>query len=304
MPLEGVPKHKLGPKGGLSLEDGTPLPIPIEESKERNIADIHDDLFAKGIFTKSMIKSWIRCPQAFEQRYVYGRREKPGFALQYGSLGHWMMEEWGKAELEKLPLIEEELHQQLHDRWVREEIRAPKDTTRDEKINKLMTLYRSWRMKWRSFGLGEIEGIEVPLGYDGDIEFGGVPVAGHPDILFENVCGDYKIVKSNSSYRKGVEHNLLEMGFYAALAGKKENFLFPMIHDFKTNRKSPVEKHGGTLTADQMHIAEDMVAKVADAIKKGVFPATHVIDQYPCTKMWCGFYGSCPHTKGRSPRGV
>jgi hypothetical protein len=93
---------------------------------ERDIGAIHDTLFAQGIWTKSMLKTYLRCPIQFERRYVYGEKEPPGWALGVGIMSDVLLQRWGERELEGKNLPDEEARQILHEQWKAEGLDAMK----------------------------------------------------------------------------------------------------------------------------------------------------------------------------------
>jgi hypothetical protein len=267
------------------------------------IGEQHEALFARGIYTKSMLKTYFNCPVQFEQRYIYGRKEAPGWALGMGLTMHDLMEVWGTRKLSGEPLSEAEARQLLSDRWNVRMAGLIPQVPKDQQIDRFIQLYRDWLATYKTLSLGQLVAVEKTYGEEGDVKLGVVPIAGHPDTEWTRGPGDYKIVKSTSQYRKIKQRtpwaNTLEHVFAATLTGKDHSALFPFIHDFKTRRKPWVEENGLVVNERHRSVVTEAVERAVAAIGRGDFPANpRNIGQFPCTPDYCGFFGTCPVTRG------
>ena len=274
---------------------------------ERDIGAVHDTLFRKGIWTKSMLKTYLRCPVQFERRYVYGEKEPPGWAMALGTVSDRMLQVWGERTMAVKVFTDEEAREILHEDWKAEMTGlvpppAEPHKTADAKIGSLMKCYKEFKRKIPTYGLRKLKLVQPALGYDGDIMLGDVPIAGHPDFVFG--CGpvDLKTVKNNSGYRKnGLLGNLADYVFQSALTDEWRSALLLFIHNFKTDRQDRVEYKSERLAGPgrgAVDACTEVLYRVSAAVARGDFPPTVTLGSYPCVKEWCGFYGKCPVTKG------
>ena len=272
----------------------------------RDIGATHDMLFEKGIWTKSMLKTYLRCPVTFEQRYVYGAKEPPGWAMALGNLSDNMLQVWGERTMAAKPFPDEEAREYLHESW-KELIAGPRLVAppsephphADQKIGSLMKCYKEFKRKIPALRLNKLTHVQPAFGYEGDILLGAVPIAGHPDFVFDVGPVDLKTVKNNSAYRKnGLLGNLPDYVFQAVLAGNMRSALLLFIHNFKTDRQDRVEYKSENLKPVVLDTTTEILHRVATAVARGDFPPTVTTGTYPCVKDWCGFYGKCPVTKG------
>jgi len=283
----------------------------VAAESARDIGATHDMLFQRGIWTKSMVKSYLRCPASFEQRYVYGKKEPPGWALAIGSVNDSLFDAWGRRYLEtKESLPAQEARQILSDCWQREVKEAgvkPDDRdphkTKDAKLGSLMKGYSEWVERFHSFKLGRLLEVQPAYGYDGGVLLGDVPIAGHPDFIWSWGPVDLKTTKSTSPTRTGgFWPRSLDLVFQSTLTGNFDHSgILIVVHDFKSDRMPRIEHHDHEVLPVHREMMTEQVGRVVEAVKKGSFPATAAgsLGKYPCGPTWCGYFGkSCPVTKG------
>lgn len=269
----------------------------------KDIGSVHDSLFKKGIWTKSMVQTYIKCPELFRLRYVEGQREAPGYYTVLGKSPHEVLEVLGRQEIDGLGVwTTDQIKAALSERWDvnMDDVDMIPGGDKDNKLPDFLKIIQEWKRRKKSLtkGFGKLEAVEAAYGYDGGIKLGDVPIAGHADAVWENAVGDYKVVKQTSPYRKDKPFNL-ELVFYHALTGKPEAYLFPMVHDFKRNMNR-VFRVGGEIKDWQKQMACDIVGEIDRAVKAGNFPLVHMNpgESFPCRAKWCGFFGKCRYTKG------
>lgn len=279
------------------------------------VADIgtsHDELFAKGIWTKSMINTYMRCPVQFEQRYIYGRKEPPGWAMCVGIVADRLVQVWGErvmrrghlslpegdlSSMEVRDLLSTYWDQEIGQRGIVPDEREP-HKTKDAKLQSLTRCFEDWRICVPQWGLGQVEAVQPFYGADGSMELDGVPIAGHPDLVFEQAAADLKCVKQTSMYRKGgLYGSLMDYVFQSLLTGKKNSSLLVMIHDFKTSAQTRVEHKPERIRQPVIDMTSEIVQRVDMAVRRGDFPPFNKVGSYPCMAKWCGFWGICPVTK-------
>lgn len=266
--------------------------------------NVHDEFFKEGIWTKSMVNTYLSCPIKFEQRYIKGIKSPPGFATVIGLTMHDLLEVWGIRKIKGLPLNIEEAVQTLHDNWAarsenlegEEKAKAVKE--KDGKILKLSQLYQKWTQRVDSFGLGRLRGVETLIGADKTVPFGGAHLAGHIDCEWDIGPGDYKVVSQRSRYRRPDPYRL-ELILYGVLTGKSTAALFPMVHDFVRPNDKDIEMVDMAVTQSKIDMAEEVVGRVVEAVSKGSFPPNPEIGKGLCQRKYCGYFGTtCPVTKG------
>lgn len=278
----------------------------LKAASSRDISATHDALFAKGIWTKSMVKMYLRCPVQFEQRFVLGRKEAPRWALAVGSVADGLFQEWGRRALAGASLTPAEARDALSDLWklyvvepgVRPEEGDPHPTA-DAKLAALLRIYEEWLTLVLQSGLGPLREVQPAYGYDGGVRLGGVPIAGHPDFVFRGPA-DLKCVSQKSAFLRGdFWANLADWVFQSALVGTTESNLIVTVHDYVRAGPSRVKLLlEPNLPPSAFGVMGEQVARVAEAVRRGSFPPTVTVGAYPCTAKWCGFFGSCPVTKG------
>lgn len=276
-----------------------------------SVGEIHDSLWEKGIYTKSMIGQWYKCGIQTERRHVYGEKYPPGFVVAMGSTYAALKDVgWGKRLLAgQQPMEDEEARQFVSEEWARQMEHVEEPEAKDvmlaaDKQRRIIDAYHTfdaqWRMEWYK-ETGQLVGSEMGIGYDGSVSVVDrhgtkVFIAGTVDMLFEEAVADDKFVGSRSRYRKYNRWDY-EPAHLALVTGRRKFFLFPAIHDFA--RKVDVEKKDCPQGEDTLTVAKDKIGSFKRAIDLGLFPAPNVQPgTFPCHPKWCGYFGrTCPLTQ-------
>jgi hypothetical protein len=290
----------------------TNVPKPVVDMSTvtvpKSIAEWHDTLWEKGIYTKSMVTQFFKCPIQTERRHVYGEKFPPGFVVMMGSTYARLMEEWGKRHLEGKFLEEGEVPELVHDYWKERMSNVDEPEAKDavlavEKKGRIIQCFAAWEVLYGEVRdeLGLLTGAEEKIGYDGSIvvedQHGTkVKLAGTLDKVFEDGNADDKFVGMKSRYRRFGPWDY-EMAHAALVTGKEKSFLFPAIHDFKN--KVEVEKKDCTQTPATLKVAIDKVGAFKRSIDAGIFtPPSCNPGVFPCMPKFCGYFGrTCPLTK-------
>jgi CRISPR/Cas system-associated exonuclease Cas4 (RecB family) len=265
-----------------------------------HIAETHRRLWKEGILTKSMVTKFMRCPESLYQLMELEQEAKPTFWMVQGNVTGDTLEEWGLRRLAGTPFPLEESRQFLSDRWDHHMagIELPQGITKDERLSTYKQLLIDHERAVKVFNR-ELVGVEVPYGYDGDVELGGVKIAGHPDQVWKDVVVDLKTVKSSSPYLLQ-QLVCIELAMYGQLTGLKRGDYVCLVHNLKTRRTPWVRRITYKLTDAVMESAGNTLAAVRRSIDAGAFPPVlpKGIGTYPCIEPWCDYYGRCNYTKG------
>ncbi len=285
----------------MGLLGGTFAGPSVQRFSDNQSADgktIWQRLFDQGIYTKSMLKTYLRCPEDFYQQYVLGREQAPSWFTSLGKSMHDLLELWGQRLLVGNKRVDpKEARQLLSDGWDNhmQDVEIPEGERKDAKLKVFVQLFDTFRTAYRRERLGKLEAVEQAYGYDGKLMLGRVPIAGHADQVWTRGIVDAKVVKHTSKYRKPDPFDI-ELVMYSIMSGKKWAALMPMVHTLKTPK---VEYIGREITPLQVEVVTASVESIVDAINAGNFPRTvEKIGQYPCTEKWCDWFGTCRLTKG------
>lgn len=273
------------------------------------IGQRHDWLWNRGIWTKSMVKSFDRCQIAAGLRYglVTGEPEfeAPGFAAEFGLTYDDLLKEWAKAKLAKRVLGREEVVQILSDRWDSRMKDNPMVLPGDkgEAMRKLLAMYDLWveaSKKVRREN-GALIGHDVGLGFDGDKQIAGISIAGHLDLQYAKAVVDIKTAKAKNVRFHNVGPMDLEVVIYSVLADVPKVEKSILVHDLVAGPELRFNKN----IVEEPHIKAaglklERLSHLVDKAKSDptILQPPHEIGVYPCHPTWCGYFGrSCPVTK-------
>ena len=289
--------------------------VPREENPQlkvilpgMSIGEIHDSLWERGIYTKSMVTQFFKCPIQTERRHVYGEKYAPGFVVMMGSAYASLMEYWAKKHLAGEFLEDGEVVDVTNDIWARKMADVEEPEAKDailaiEKKRKIVECFSAWEVLYGEVrdNLGLLTAAEVGMGYDGNIIVTDsvgtdIKIAGTFDKVFEDGVADDKFVGMKSRYRKFTRWDY-EMAHLSMVTGHRKSFLFPAIHDFKN--KVEVETKDCTQTEGTIQVATDKLGAFKRSIDAGIFcPPSCNPGVFPCMPKFCGFFGrTCPLTK-------
>ena len=285
--------------------------MTLQPAPLRSIGEVHAELIERGIFTKSMVGTVDKCPIRLGLRHgwITGTEEKhvPGFAAAYGGLNHGLIETWASREIRGELLPYEEVRQLLHDRWpgaMQGADGVPPPSHRDGYVDRLVALHRQWRAIHRKGYYGKLVGTERSYGYDGSVLLGGIPIAGHVDLLYERAVLDPKTCNQRSGYRKPGPFTY-ELAHYSALTGLPDAGFVPHVHDLAVPK---TEVALITVTEQAKQVAACKLERVAELVSKAK-QSPGVLTPPPegpmsgigkglCTPRFCGYFGTvCPVTK-------
>jgi len=269
-----------------------------ERGHQTHIGQTHKRLFEQGIWTKSMLAKYKRCPEEFYREFVLGIESIPTWHMRLGNSMGDLMEEWGRRHLrgEKLPPVEAGAF--LETRWAENMagLEPPGDTDHPGVYrSNFLSLYRKFLSEPLVVN-GKLENVEAPYGYDGSVKMGDVAIAGHPDQVWENMVVD---VKTRGATARALRMNLdwsMERVIYSVLTGKELAAYLNMIHGHKDGTR--LEWKPVRVTRTHVDIVTEEVNSIVDAVKKGSFPSIHEAGNYPCMEKWCFHFGKCRKTKG------
>lgn len=272
--------------------------VKTDRGHQTHIGQTHKRLFEQGIWTKSMLQKYKRCPEEFYQEFVLGIEPVPTWHMRLGNSMGDLMEEWGKRHLrgEKLPTADAMAF--LANRWA-ENMKGlePPEEAEDPLVYKsrFITLYDKFKAGPAN-NLGKLEAVEAPFGYDGQTKLGDVAIAGHPDQVWEGAVVDIKTRKHDARVLRMKLDWSMERVIYGVLTGKEVAGYMNLIHGGPAGTR--IEWKPITITPAHVDIVTEEVNSIVDAVKKGSFPAVHEVGNYPCVSKWCFHYGKCRKTKG------
>jgi CRISPR/Cas system-associated exonuclease Cas4 (RecB family) len=265
-----------------------------------HIAATHKRLWEQGILTKSMVTKFMRCPEDLYQTYVLGVEPVPTFWMNQGNITGDTLEEWGIRRLAGAQFTEPERTQMLSDRWDHhmEGVKLPPGITKDGRIRTYLQLLSDHDAAVDATKRA-LAGVEVPYGYDGDIELGGVKIAGHPDQVWDTAVTDIKTCKSSSPYLNK-QLVCMELAMYAHMTGHRKAEYVCLVHNLKTRRTPWVRRISYDFSDAMMNSAGETLAAIRKCIDAGAFPPVlpKGIGSYPCVADWCDHHGSCRYTTG------
>lgn len=268
-----------------------------DRTHQSHIGQTHKRLFEQGIWTKSMLQKYKRCPEEFYQEFVLGIEPVPTWHMRLGNSMGDLMEEWGRRRLRGEKLLTGDAAKFLAERWdanMKGLVPPPEAEKPEVYKSRFLTLYGKFQAL--DLGLGKLEAVEAPCGYDGSIKLGDVAIAGHPDQVWEGAVADIKTRKHDARILRMKMDWSMERVIYSVLTGKDTSGYFNMIHGGP--RGTQLEWKPVKVTRTHVGIVTEEVNSIVEAVKKGSFPSIHEIGNYPCMDKWCDHYGRCRKTKG------
>lgn len=259
----------------------------------------------RGYVSVSQANQYLKCPKAYEFRYIY---EEPiqrnsymvqGSAIHKGAeaLHNVLMDGGATPPLEYTLDSYADAHKELFDsEVVIEEEDVSVDAIKDVGI--------AMMSEYHMGATGQLDDLitkeRMPRVYPVAVEKryyvaltprdrDPVPFLAIVDLEEPTKVADLKTKRQKGSQSE--TDNSLQLSLYAAATGKPDVGLHQLV--------KPTKKLGpryirttNVRTPDEIQHAVEILADVADGIAAGYFPRSDP-DQWWCTQKWCGFWDKC-----------
>ena len=245
-----------------STTEGTKATRKVEENPWVRI-------LPKGYLSPSSVDVYLKCPHAFELRYVMGfKSEEVGSNRVQGSAIHKAIErgdeDWSKAWGEMKEDITE---------WEEKE----------DEIKKRISVFQGLYEK------DPVEAEEVEIQVKGEV--GGIPAEGYVDAKVDGGIVDYKVVKRAKTLLE-VEKGI-QFGVYSLLTGVDS----VEAYCFVKTKVPQVKRVKGVRTKKSNERVAEVFRGVAEGIKKGSFPVC-APDAWNCCERYCDMWRYCRNGGG------
>jgi len=273
--------------------------------REGGEADFWDKL-PQGYLSVSQVEQYLKCGEAYRQRYILGKPFVSNNFIVQGRCVHYAAEQFNLNLIhKKKPLETEETVQYFVDKHNRELndgqdlelLDVPSwDAVKDEGIG-LIKMYRAGAMgDLRDGKTGETLATIKPIAAEKALrvvleprDSSPVPFVGIVDIVEEESLSDIKV--KNKQAPQNETDNSIQLTIYSHILGKPTVRLEQLVKKSKT--KSPrYVRTTAVRSAKEARHAVDIIGDVATNIAEGRFPRTHP-NNWWCTKKWCKFWDDC-----------
>ena len=274
--------------------------VLLEGSDGKNLDDVYEQLvkeaaieestyaLPRGYLSWSQVGSYMRCPKAYEWRYIKGIISPPPARMAEGSAIHKGLEAGHREQKKthKVPPLDVFLDA-WHMKWknVSKEIKDWEgETSRIVEVRDktFLTDYRATRVP-----------VLRPVGVEERFYsmLGKIPVLGFIDLIDHEKSGktvvDVKVVSRTKSEADVNSDGQLTL--YSCVTGVEQ----VRFDCFVKLKKAPVIKTiSSTRTATDHVWIERVFDGVAKAISTGIFPPCDP-SSWICSEKWCGFWDIC-----------
>lgn len=253
-----------------------------------------------GHISVSQVSTYMKCPKAYEFRYVKGIIAPPKAMMAEGKAMHRALEVGQQERLKSKQLTPLDILFDAHsDSWKyqRTDVEIWDEDSPEKVILKRSKIFlREYHKRFMPYQkpLGvekrlwiSTSNLHIPiLGYIDLIVEDTKPQSRHEPVMPQEQVVDYKV--TSKSISQGETDSSLQLTTYAHATG-----LSTVGFDMFVKTKAPqVKTIKSTRSAKQWKWAERIFEEVGKAISAGVFPPGDPAS-WACTEKWCGYWGRC-----------
>jgi len=267
-------------------------------------ADFYTDGLPKGYLSVSQVNQYLKCGEAYYQKYVLEQTTPSSFFQVQGRAIHSAAEAMHNSLIKGTLISHEEALQaysDLHDAEIDDVVddTAPEELT----AGKLKDIGLRLTSEYHVVASGDARApggvrIDPPKPVAAEFAFRvqleqegkpSVPFLGYIDLVEETAISDLKTKKKAAS--QGEVDNSLQLSMYAHVTGKPDVRLDQLIRPTKSHNGKFVRTRALRTRQEVLH-AVDIVCGVAEDITAGRFRKS-TPDAWWCTAKWCPFWHRC-----------
>jgi len=289
------------------VEDETKIK-GLNTAKEGMESDYWDKL-PRGYLSISQVEQFLKCGEAYRQRYILGKTTTSNNYMVQGRCVHFAAEQLNlnliKKKEDEEPLGNEEIIQHYvdyHEKELKgdqelELVEMPSwDAVKDEGVG-LTRMYRLGALGQIKDGktgeplvplkpVAAEQSIRVTLSPE---DSDPIPFVGIVDIVEDGSLADIKV--KNKQAPQNEADNSIQLTIYAHVLGKPVVSLEQLVKKSKTKPARYVRSTSYRDSREAAH-AVSIIGDVAVNIAEGRFPRTHPGNWW-CSQKWCKFWDDC-----------
>lgn len=291
---------------GEELYDDDAVSIKgLKLGKDDNTADYWDKL-PQGYISISQTEQYLKCGEAYRQRYVLGKSTPSNNFIIQGRGVHHAAEQVNLSLIhKKVALSEDEAIQfylDHHDKELNtgQELELVDVESWGIVKDQGVSLIKTYRVGALGHVMDGVTGLALaplkPIAAEKVLrtvlkprDSDPVPFVGVVDIVEEDSIRDIKV--KNKKAPQNEADNSIQLTIYAHILGKPAVSLEQLVKASKTKPTRYIRSCAVRTSNDAIHAVE-IIGDVAVNIAEGRFPRTHPANWW-CTKKWCKCWDEC-----------